>query len=297
MSEWFNILPRLLCATASRSEGTCSGSGVSSALRRQICTAKAPRELQRDRKRREGEDKIRLDGLHPVTRQKDMSPFACIFFYHRFCVSPFSLPPLCPPLELQEKFPDWRCWQALSTLAQAGSPWKSIAGYCWNNNHSNRSCKYLGDGKAAPLCQPKHFFKKAFLFMMSNPCSFHFNRHILLYLKCYAFFHSTTVSPGSVVWAEGVIDSKMLLKWTPGALWHSETMITNKKIEDWHKCPRYRAGTCLSSTSRKTWNEIAVINLIQKIEKKTPLSLYQQPFVCIIADERLMRVLQWPTLL
>ena len=220
MSAWFNILPRLLCATASRSEGTCSGSGVSSALRRQICTAKAPRELQRDRKRRENQ----------VRRTSSCDPseghVACIFFLPSFlCLSllpPSSLPSYGAP----RKFPDWRCWQALSTLAQAGSPWKSIAGYCWNNNHSNRSCKYLGDGKAAPLCQPKHFFKKAFLFMMSNPCSFHFNRHILLYLKCYAFSHSTTVSPGSVVWAEGVVDIKMLLKSTPGALWHSETMIT-----------------------------------------------------------------------
>lgn len=48
--HWRNILPRLLCATAFHSEGTCSGFGVSSALRRQICTAKAPWELQREKR-------------------------------------------------------------------------------------------------------------------------------------------------------------------------------------------------------------------------------------------------------
>lgn len=101
-----------------------------------------------------------LGGLHPVTplRRTEVLVNCVTFplFYHRLCLSLLSPSlPLCPPMELLDKFPDQWCWQALPTPAQAGSPWKSIAGYCWNNNHSNRSCKYLWDGNAGPLCQPK----------------------------------------------------------------------------------------------------------------------------------------------
>ena len=89
------LLPRLLCATASRSEGTCSGSGVSSALRRQICTAKAPWELQGIGK----EDKITLGGLYPVTLHRDGSPFELchitLVLPSHLCLSllPLSSPP------------------------------------------------------------------------------------------------------------------------------------------------------------------------------------------------------------
>lgn len=171
--HWCNILPRLLCATASRSEGTCSDSDVSSALRRQICTAKAPWELQR-----EGEDKIMLEGRHTVTPQKQQSPFELCRFslllpsYLCLSLLPPSVPPLCPPTELLDKFPDRKCWQALPIPAQAGSPWKSIAVYCWNNNHSNRSCKYLWDGNAGPLCQPKLISRRRSCFLTRYPSMF-----------------------------------------------------------------------------------------------------------------------------
>lgn len=71
------------------------------------------------------------------------------YFYHWML--------LCAPTPLfcLDKFPVRQCWKVFPVLASAGSPWKSIAGYCWNNNHSNRSCKYLLEGNARRLCQPK----------------------------------------------------------------------------------------------------------------------------------------------
>lgn len=115
------------------------------------------------------ENQIMLGGLHPVTCQKDRSPFElfCISFHlplHLY-ISPSlpSLPPW-PPMELLDRIPDTltidkipksQCWQALPTLVYAGSSWKSIAGYCWNNNHSNRW--WL-------LCQPN---------LISRRCSQH----------------------------------------------------------------------------------------------------------------------------
>lgn len=98
-----------------------------------------------------------------------------------------------PPMELLDKFPDWRCWQALPTPAQAGSPWKSIAGYCWNNNHSNRSCKYLWDGNAGPLCQPKLISRRRSCSWRIISLCFTLTA-IFFYLKFYAFFHSATIS-------------------------------------------------------------------------------------------------------
>lgn len=88
-------LPRRLCATASRSEGTCSGFGVSSALRRQICTAKAPWGLQRER---EMKVTAMLGGADRVTQQKHGYPFELHFiffpcFYHWIFL---CTPPLLP---------------------------------------------------------------------------------------------------------------------------------------------------------------------------------------------------------
>lgn len=113
---------------------------------------------------RERKMKVRdmLEGQHLVTLQKGKCPVKP----HRllstsattFLSLAHSLPLPCHPMKLLDKFPGWQCWQALCVLAPAGSPWKSIAGYCWNNNHSNCACKYLLDGNARPLCQPKLFF-------------------------------------------------------------------------------------------------------------------------------------------
>lgn len=118
-------LPRLLCATASHSEGTCSGSGVSSALHRQICTAKAPWELQRER-----EDKIMLGGLQPVTPLKHRSPFELcpisLLLPLHLCLS--LLPPLCPPMELLDKFPDRRGWQALPPQPRLAAHERALQG-------------------------------------------------------------------------------------------------------------------------------------------------------------------------
>lgn len=85
--HWRNILPRLLCATAFHSEGTCSGFGVSSALRRQICTAKAPWELQREGK---GQNHVSRSALCDLSKKKEalLNCVLCLFFYH--CIS-FSL--------------------------------------------------------------------------------------------------------------------------------------------------------------------------------------------------------------
>lgn len=96
--HWCDTLPRLLCATASRSEGTCSGSGVSSALHLQICTAKAPWELQKER-----EDKITLGGRHRMTPRKDRSPFepCCTsLLLPRLLSPPFSLPSYGAPRQI-----------------------------------------------------------------------------------------------------------------------------------------------------------------------------------------------------
>lgn len=90
---------------------------------------------------------------------------AFLFFYHLTSASPSSLSLTLPPSSLPSygalrQIPRPMMLAGPPTLAQAGSPWKSIAGYCWNNNHSNRSCKYLWDGNVGLLCQPKLVSKR-----------------------------------------------------------------------------------------------------------------------------------------
>lgn len=234
------ILPRLLCATASRSEGTCSDSGASSALRRQICTAKAPWELQRERER---EDKITLGGLHPVTHQKDRSPFELCCF--SLLLQPYlrlsSLPPFCSygaPWKIPR--PSMLAGPSLPP-AQAGSPWKSIAGYCWNNNHSNRSCKYLWDGNVGPLCQPKFFFSRgrSCSWRVIPPC-LTLTGIVCFNLNVMAFFHPTTIS-ASVSLGCVVIDvNAAVLGVNTGGILTISDMMRTKVTEDWHKCILYR---------------------------------------------------------
>lgn len=91
-----------------------------------------------------------------------------------------------------QKIPKTQCWQPVPTLALAGSLWKSIAGYCWNNNHSNRSCKYLWESKAALLWQPKLISRRHSCFWSFIPLCFTSKDIYSLICKCMPF--STSIS-------------------------------------------------------------------------------------------------------
>lgn len=76
------------------------------------------------RERERGQNHVRRTTSCDPLRKKEafLNCVAFLFFYHRISVCPSSLPPLGPPMELLDKFPDRQCWQALPTPAQAGSP-------------------------------------------------------------------------------------------------------------------------------------------------------------------------------
>lgn len=150
--------------------------------------------------------------------QKERSPFelcplSLLLPLHLF-LSLLPLPPLCLPMELLHKFPVRWCWQALPILATAGSLWKSIARYCWNNNHSNRSCKYLWDGNTGPLCQPKLISRRRSCSWRIIPPCFTVTAISSFIWNFYVFFHSAAISVstslGCMVWETADIDVTVL---------------------------------------------------------------------------------------
>lgn len=145
--------------------------------------------------------------LWPIRKDRGPPQLLCIPFHllsHLYLspTSSFTMPPYGALRQNSRhnqqltKIPKSQCWQPVPTLALAGSSWKSIAGYCWNNNHSNRSCKYLWESNAALLWQPKLISRRHSCFWSLIPLCFTSKDIFSLICNCMPL--STSISTGGV---------------------------------------------------------------------------------------------------
>lgn len=177
----------------------------------------AQQRLRGSCRERKGQNHVSRSALCDLSKKKEalLNCVLCLFFYH--CIS-FSLSsPSLRSAFLWSSYTNspvrW-CWQALPILATAGSLWKSIARYCWNNNHSNRSCKYLWDGNTGPLCQPKLISRRRSCSWRIIPPCFTVTAISSFIWNFYVFFHSAAISVstslGCMVWETADIDVTVL---------------------------------------------------------------------------------------